>query len=246
MKQYSEFMALVRQKLGSIILLGILLSALSFLFLVSNERNFKVSTDYLVVQNSSNSTDTYALAKSAEYIGRILAEGMRSELFINEVIKTGKVNPEFLPFDKKEKLKNWEKMVRVEQNANLGIISVSVFNDSQRQAAGIAEAVSEVLTTKNNLFRGEGQHIEVRILSGPVVEKNPSLADIIAAAVAGFVFGSFVSVVFIYYKTPGKTKTYGSSAAFGQMGMGQKERMDRSGIFAQDDNYLESLRNLDK
>lgn len=247
MKQYSDITALIKEKIGTMIFVGFLLAAASFLFLLINEKNFSSSTDYLVVQNSTNTTDTYALAKSAEYTGKIISEGVYSELFINEVVKTGKINSEFLPFDKKNKLKNWSKMVGVNQRANLGIINVTVFDNNQKQALAVSQAISEVLTMNSKLFLGEGQMIEVRILSGPVLQNNPSIANIIFATFGGFIFGAFIALVRIFYKANNLTvKTYSSAPVFENVGFSTKERMNDSGIFAQDDNYLESLRNMEK
>lgn len=243
MKHYNNFLSQIKYNIGSIVLFGILVAALSFLFLVTNEKNFRVSTDYLVVQNSQNTTDTYALAKSAEYAGKILSEGMRSELFINEVIKTGKVNQEFLPFDKSSKLSEWKKKATVTQNANLGIISVSVFDDNQRQAIGISEAISDVMTTKNSLFRGEGQNIEVRILSGPVVEKNPSTSKIIAAIIAGFLFGAMIYIAWVFYKTGDELEKYRSQIAFKEMGY---ENMSNEKFNTEENSHNESLKAPDR
>lgn len=182
-------------------LAGLFLSSISFLFLVLNEKNFKVNSDFLIVQNANASQDAYSLSKSAEYFGKVLSESVYSELFINEVVKTGKVNAEFLPFDKKEKIKTWSKIVSASQNSNLGIINIKVFDNNQKQAIAISEGVSEVLTTKNNLFRGEGQNIEVKILSGPIIEKNPSILNIMAIILGGFLFGFLLSAVLVYYKS---------------------------------------------
>lgn len=198
--QNNQILALIRKKAWSIILFGVLVASLSFLALVVKEKSFKVSTDYLIVQNQTGNQDFYTLSKSAEYIGKILKEGVSSEIFINEVTKTGKVNAEFLPFDKKEKLKQWGKTVQVGLNPDLGIISVQVFEDNQRQAQAIADATAQVLTTQNAIFRGDGQNIDIKVLSGPVVEKNPSLGNIAAVSIAGFVLGAMLSSLWFVYK----------------------------------------------
>lgn len=198
--QINQILALIKQKIGIIVLMGLFLSALSFLVLVVKEKNFKVGTDYLIVQNQSGSQDFYTLSKSAEYIGKVLNEGIYSELFITEVVKTGKLNPELLPFDKKEKLKAWSETVQVGLNPDLGIVSVQVFDNDSKQSLAIAQAISEVLTTKSNLFYGEGQNIDVKVLSGPVLEKNPSIGNIIAVLLAGFLLGVILSLLQIILK----------------------------------------------
>ena len=130
--QSNQILTLIKKKTGSILLFGVLVAAVSFSALIFKEKNFKVSTDYLITQNQTGSQDFYTLSKSAQYVGKILNEGIYSELFINEVTKTGKVNPEFLPFDKKAELTQWGNTVQVNLNPDLGILSVQVFdNDLQ-------------------------------------------------------------------------------------------------------------------
>lgn len=247
----SNLLALLKQKVATILLSGLLVGALSSLFLILNEKNFKVTTDFLVVQNQSGSQDIYTLSKSAEYVGKILSEGMYSELFIDEVAKTGKVNKEFLPFDKKEKLKQWSKIVRASRN-ELGIVNIEVFDNNQKDALAISQGIAEVLVEKNNLFRGEDQNIAVKILSGPVQEKNPSVTNIILTVIAGFVFGVFVSLMWIYYKSVNSAKEVSfnmknaSTLVFPFAGEPTKERMENSGIFMSDEEYRESLEYLEK
>lgn len=195
----SQIIALYKRKIGVLILVGFLLSALTFLFLVVTEKNFKASTTYLVVQNQSGQQDYYTLSKSAEYISRILSESVNSELFIDEVIDTGKVNPEFLVFDKKKRLEEWSKTVNVDIKPELGIINIAVKGNSQKEVLSIAQAVSMVITEKNSLFRGENDNISVKILSGPIAEKNPSLSKLGVSILGSFILGILICAAWIYY-----------------------------------------------
>lgn len=244
-------LALLKEKRSVIVTAGLLLAALSFLFLIVSEEKYKVNSDFLVVQNAAGSQDIYTLAKSAEYMGKVLNEAVYSELFIDAVAKTGKVSPEFLPVEKKDRLKEWGKIVKVSRNGDLGIISVQTFHDDSKKAMAISSAVSEVLTTKNNLFRGEGQNIEVRVLSGPVIERNPSQVDIAIAMIGGFFFGMLLMAIRVYYVNE---KYYTNQTAFDLQSAEvvypqdfenyTKQRMENSGIFAQDDEYYQYQQKL--
>jgi capsular polysaccharide biosynthesis protein len=187
----------LKGKSGLIFLVGFLLAALSFLFLVASQKNFRAQTDFLVVQNQNQAgpQDYYSLSKSAEYLGKILGEAAYSELFIDEVVKSEKVNRNFLPTDKKMKLETWSQMVKVNRNQQLGMVSVEVLADSHKDALTISEGIADVFTNKNYLFRGDGQNIDIRLLSGPVVEKNPSLKSILLSIVGGFLVGMILAVV---------------------------------------------------
>lgn len=206
--QNNELMLLIKRNFGGILISGFLLAALSFSFLIFNEKNFKVNTEFLIVQNQSGAQDAYTLSKSAEYLGKVLSESAYSELFINEVIKTGKVDASMLPANKKDKIEQWSKMVNVNRNSELGMISAQVFNDNQQEALAVSEAIAQVLTEKNSLFRGDGQNIEVKILSGPVWERNPSITNLTFAVAGGFIIGLMLGFMKVYYSDAKKTRAF--------------------------------------
>ncbi len=189
----------IRKNMGAIVLVGLLVASFSFLVLVISQKKFKAGTDFLIVQNQTESQDFYSLSKSAEYIRDVLSESVYSELFINEVINTGKVNSEFLPFNKKERIKKWGKIVKVKGSLQPGIIRVEVLEDSQKNVIDISEAVIEVMVNKNQLFRGEG-NVQIKVLSGPIIEKNPSLSEILMVVIGGFGLGFLLGLIGIYYK----------------------------------------------
>lgn len=249
--QNNQILALIKKKIGGIILFAVFLAALSFFALVIKEKNFKVETDYLIVQNQTSSQDFYTLSKSAQYIGKVLNEGIYSEVFIGEVVRTGKVNAEFLPFDKKEKLKDWGNAVEVSLNPDLGIITVQVFDNNQKQALAIAQAIAEVLTTKSSLFYGEGQNIDIKVLSGPVLEKNPSIGNIAAVSIGGFVLGVMLSVLWTISREDRRKKEMFSRGAQAmnlnvQARASMQDRMELAGNFMSEEEYQESLKYIDK
>lgn len=183
------------------ILIGLLAAALSFLFLVTTQYNFRAGSDLLVVQNQNGFTDYYALSKSADYLTSVLVESAYSEKFISEVKNTGLVSAAFLPANKLDSLKKWERMVKISRNPNLGIVRIEVFGEDQKQVTDISNAIIQVMTTKNYLFLGSGQNIDVRVLSGPIWEKNPSVGNIALAVIGGFIIGFLLALLGIFYRT---------------------------------------------
>ena len=189
-----SFLAL-RGKWGLIFLSGLLCAAVAFLVLVFSSKNFKAETDFLVVQNQSagSNQDFYSLFKSTEYLGKVLSESIYSERFIEAVGATGKVDINTLPTDKKDRLETWGKMVTVQQNVEAGIIKVQVMDNDQRMVLKTSQAIQDVLTQQNMLFRGgDEKSVEIRVLSGPIVERNPSVKKIALVALAGFFLGTFL------------------------------------------------------
>ncbi len=195
-----KLFGVLRRKIGVMVLVGLLFSALSFFALMLTEKRYQTHMDFLVVQTSTENQDFYSLFKSSEYLSKLLSEAIYSERFINAVVETGKVNSEFLPFDKKQRLDKWGSMVSVRKNLELGVIGVTIKGDRERDIARIMEGVSEVFTQKNSLFRaGDEKSVEIRILSGPILEQSPTIAKIVkvllAAFASGFLLTAFIVIV---------------------------------------------------
>lgn len=185
-----QFFALLSAKFWTMALFGLLFSAVSFLGLMVFVKPFKSTTDFLVVQAGGGGQDYYTQFKSSEYLSKILSKAVYSEHFINAVVETGKMNREFLPLDKKERLKAWGKIVDVQKNLELGVISVSIKSDRERDMARIMSGITDVMTQKNSYFRGGDENsVEVRVISGPINEQNPTAGKILLAVVSGFVAG---------------------------------------------------------
>lgn len=198
---------LLRAKVGTLVLWGLLFGALGFFALMVTEKPFQTRMDFLVVQANAGNQDFYTQFKSSEYLGKILGQAVYSERFVNALVETGKVNKEFLPFDQGERLKTWGKMVTVENNLELGILSVTVKGDRERDVARIMDGVSQVLTEKNALFRGgDEKSVEIRILSGPIGTQNPNMTQIIKVVAAAFLAGVFVAAFFVVVKSEASYK----------------------------------------
>ncbi len=190
------------EKKGSILLAGVFVAALSFFVVTLVSPRFKVTTDFMVVQSGAPTQDFYTLFKSSEYLGRVLAESMMSERFINAVVETGQVSKEFLPMEKRDRLKAWREMVTVTSNADLGMLSVTVKADTDREAGSIMQAIAETLVKKNIEFRGgDEKSAEVRILSGPISEKNPSPKELIAIILVAFAAGAALMSLRVAWRT---------------------------------------------
>ncbi len=180
---------------------GLMVAILVVLLLFLLNPKFQVQMDFLVSQEDVSSKDYYTLARSSEYIGKILSEVSRSERFIDALVETGKVNSEFLPFDKKQRVNTWQSMMKMTEQSDLGILHVIVQSDDQRMAQRVAQAVAQVMIEKNGVLLGAGdKNIPMSILSGPTIENNPSTKEIMLAAVSGFVFGVLLAIFQIFFK----------------------------------------------
>ncbi len=195
---FSSLLTLLRHKLGILFLGGVLCAAVAFGALISVQPPYSSSMDFLLVQGNTSGQDFYTAFKSSEYLGKVLTQAMYSERFITEVIATGKMNERFLPINKKDRLDEWAKLLTVRNNLELGIMSVSVKGKSDRDTARIMEGVATVLTEKNALFRsGDEKSVEIRVLSGPILEMQPAFKKLMAVVIGGFFSGIFLASFFV-------------------------------------------------
>lgn len=194
---YQMIFDALRKKLGLHVMFGLLFASVAFAGVMVTEDRFRSTTDFLVVQANAGNTDFYTQFKSAEYLGKVLGESVYSESFINAVISTGKAAPELLPFDKRDRLESWQKRVDVKKNLELGVITVTVSGQSDREVSGIMSGITDVLQNQNSLFRGGApESVEVRILSGPIVERTPTVERLISVIASAFVAGFLLSLVY--------------------------------------------------
>jgi capsular polysaccharide biosynthesis protein len=193
------FWKTIRSLWRQLTFIGIIGAVASFFVLLAVAPRFQVSSDFLIVQNQSTGQDAYSAFKSLDYLGKVLNESAYSERFITAVVETGKVDTNFLPSNTFDRLKQWKKMVTVTRNADAGILHIEVRADDQKQALRISQAVSDVLLQKNALFRsGDENSVEVRILSGPVLESKPTMTEIVLSIVGGFLLAAFIMILWIF------------------------------------------------
>ena len=194
-------MNLLKEKAGTIFFLGVVASALALASVFLSGAAYKVQTDFLVSQSGMESMDYYTVARSAEYMGKVLGEVVYSEKFIDTAIATGKMNADALPTDQRDRLEKWTSLVKVAEKPDLGIVTVTVYDNDQRNATKVSQAIAQVLTEKNNLFLGNGDKpVPVSILSGPILEKNPSMKMVLFAAIGGLLLGLILSITALFIR----------------------------------------------
>jgi len=219
--EMTVFLRLLKKKAGFIILFGLIVALLSFYALIFSQKRYEASTDYLIVQDQMGTQDFYSLSKSAEYLGGVLSEALYSSVFIEEMKSTNKIDAAYFSYDEREALKKWKRAVKVERSPSLGIMKIKVYDNNRDTSVAISEAISEIMVTKNYLFRGK-VNLDVRVLSGPIVEKNPSLAEIAVVVFGGLVLGCVLGVVYFYFKM-----------------------LNLFGVKTGDEEYLNSLREIE-
>lgn len=187
-------LAQIKERIWNIILVGLFISFCFGFFLVLSQPSYRADTAFLITFKDATEKDYYTVSRSAEYVGKALAEVVVSERFLDTAIEAGLMSPTGFSADKKERLKQWTEMVSVSRGADFGFLNIRVFGDTSRATQRTAKAVTDILTTKTRDFLGETANVEMKILSGPIVERSPTFFELLFAALGGFILGATVYI----------------------------------------------------
>lgn len=181
-------------------LLGLLVSVGSFYVLILTSEQYKAQTDFLIIQNQSTQ-DFYSLSRSNEYLSGVMSEALYSELFINEALASNVFPKNLFPENREDRMDAWKKMVRVDRNLQKNILTVAVYGKSGADALNVSKSVGDVFINKNILFRsGSPEMMDMRIISGPIVKKNPNISEVVMTVSAGFAFGVLIGVLWSVWR----------------------------------------------
>ena len=195
----NEYSFLTRRKVN-IFTGGLLVASLVFMLLIFTQKNFRVDVELLVVNNQQN-TDFYSQFKSSEFLGKLFGSAVHSDRFIDAIIEKGVIDNGFLPEVKKLRAKKWDETVKVASDRELGKLHITVLENDQNHAVRIADGIVSVLVENNNLFRGGAKEsVEVRLLSGPTLDGNPSLKDLVLSSALGFLLGATLTAILLVMK----------------------------------------------
>ncbi len=174
---------------GILIGLFMALAGSGVLFLIQDR--YRSSADFLVT-STQGGQDYYTATRSAEYMSRVLSEVLYSERFMNAIIETGKVSDAYFPQDKKERLEMWAQSLSIKRNSEIGFVSVSVTGKNDRDVYRLSQALVQVLGTNSAVVFGDDvSNIKIRLLSGPILERNPSASQFLTLLITSVVLGVF-------------------------------------------------------
>jgi capsular polysaccharide biosynthesis protein len=196
---YSQILAIIRQKMGIMFLVGLLLAAVTFWGIMLISPKYQSNFDVLVIQNQEGFVDSYTLAKSTEHFSKLLSESIYTETFLTKAVEGYPDLSKILPIDRENRMKAWGKMVRTSLNMELGMIHIKILANDKNQAENISKTVAGVLASNNNLFISENQKIEVRMINAPVIKNNPGIAMLALSSGASFLVGLLLVFVASFY-----------------------------------------------
>lgn len=197
--ELKAFFRLLKNKAGAIVLLGLIIALFSFYAFIFTQKRYQVKTDFLIAQKQDSALDFYTASKAVEHLEGVLNEAIYSGIFINELKNDENIDALYFSADEMTALNDWKKTVKIERDAKLGIMKIRVFDNNKDVALGVSQGIANVLINKNEFFGGKTD-TEVKIMSGPIIQKNPNVASIIVVVFGGFAVGALFEILYLYLR----------------------------------------------
>jgi capsular polysaccharide biosynthesis protein len=193
------FLRLVKAKKQTIISITAIFFALTLVITFIQPLKYGSESQILVVQNYAPGTDPYVAAKSNDYLSNILAQVVTSNSFFEEVLNLGlNIDKNYFPTQPDKRLKTWSKTISAKALNDTGIISINVYHTDKYQTEQIARAVNYVIKTKNSMYHGGGNKVNVMTINEPIVSNWPIKPNIILNTLLGIILGLITSLYYIY------------------------------------------------
>jgi len=177
-----------------VLVLGIILSLIQ-------PFEYSANVKFLVIQKSTVAYDAYSAAKSAEKIGKNLAQVIYSNSFFNKVLNAGfGIDEKYFADEENKKRKQWQQMIDADVVGETSVLTMTVYHKDKDQALKIAQAVTYVLSTQSAEYVGIGD-IDLKMIESPLASRYVERPNFILNALVSIIVGLFVGIGYVVVKT---------------------------------------------
>jgi capsular polysaccharide biosynthesis protein len=142
--------------------------------------------------------DPYTQARSAERIGANLAQIMKTTDFYNKVINSNAFSfdrDEWKNLNDRAQRKKWAKDVRATTVYGSGLMSISVYSYSQKEAINLSNAVTQTLAAQG--WEYLGGDVAIKVVSSPLASRWFARPNILINSVVGLLVGILISSLWV-------------------------------------------------
>lgn len=168
---------------------------------VSQPMEYRTRFTVLVLEKNQN-LDGYAAAKAAERLSQSLGQAITTAAFADSVYNQIKDNPALqgnplLSADAEVRQAAWRKEVTTAVRADVGQVTVSIYQKDRSQAALLGTAVSIATVGLGGEYLSSGNSTVLKIVDYPLTSKAPERPNIFLNLAAGALVGLAGSMVII-------------------------------------------------
>jgi len=198
---------------------------------------YSAGTKILVIQRQEKNLDAYTANKSAERIGKNLANVIFTSSFYNDVIDSNSNVKDKFSQDSYERRKEWDKNVKTSVVPETGILQIQVYDTDRNYASQLVKNISYVLINKGSEYHGGGSDIELKIVDDVFISKYPVRPNIILNAALAVIIGFLLGSAFVILR---EAKKLDKAEAVEQASLfEQKNSLDTADANDNTDKYID-------
>lgn len=205
---FEQIIKTIYQKKWLIFWLTLLGAVLAFNLAVIQKPQYRANSKILIVQKQNAGQDIYTISKSAQYLTRILKEGIYSDSFLDRIIESPyNIEENDFPSQLKERRKQWTKNTKVRILRDLGVMEIDVFHPQKDKAENINRAITIVLKENHQIYHGGGENVIVKVLDNPLVSQKPIKPNLWLNLIIGAIIGFLAGLGWILFQKQSIKKT---------------------------------------
>ena len=149
----------------------------------------------LVIQKSIFGVDPYTAIKSAERVAQNLSEVLNTTDFFTKVLSEDpSIDQSYFSERASTRRRQWKRMLRTQITAGTGLLTVTILHPAPEEDGKIAQAVSDVFTTRGREY--VGGDLEIKLVDTPLASRFPVSPNIPVNLGAGLFVGLLVGLVY--------------------------------------------------
>lgn len=192
-----NYSQVLKKRWGFITIVTLAVLLLSLAFTLIQPFKYKSEVKILVIQQTAPGFDAYSASKSAERIGKNLAQIVYSSSFLSKILTSDfAIDKSFFPVEEDKKREFWGRTVAADVPSGSTILIVEVYHVDQKQAATIASAIAGVLTKDVDEYVGTGD-VTLTVVDQPLTSNYPVQPNIVLNLVLGLVLGLFLAIAIV-------------------------------------------------
>ncbi len=178
------------QIIGFAVLGAFLAFSLSFL----RPLEYSSTVRLLIIQRGNVPGDAYNAIKSVEGISETLSQVVTTSSFFDKVLANEGIDRRPFRGDERKKRKKWQKTISAQVQRGTGFLDITIYHASVSQARELTNIISRILIAEGWQF--VSTPIEVKMVDSPVVSRFPVRPNFLANALAGFMLGGIIALVY--------------------------------------------------
>lgn len=188
-----------------IIAWGAIFAVLSAVAILFFPKQYRATSQILIISRDRAGVDPYTQARSAEKIGMNLTQVMKTTDFYNKVM-----NSNLYEFDMErwkklseyQQRKKWIKDVSGSMVYGASIMNINVYSHSQSDAVNLSNAITQTLAAQG--WEYLGGDVAIKAVGAPLASRWPVRPNIFVNLAVGFFIGVVISGLWVLrYKRRG-------------------------------------------